>query len=253
MSDRPDNYFTMFVGDYLRDTMHLTTRQHGAYQLLLMHYYGTGRPLPLHDEAIRMITRLQPVEWKSDRAAVMAYFTEEQDGWHQKRADKELTKAAIRYTKAVNAAAAKHDPSKRRARAKHPPEQDASSAQAGSEHNQPSPSPPVNQPTRADLRSGERAAARVKTAAPPASPASGWWDAFPAWQGFREKLTAGEWTWFSACRLDGSEFALLVPGQHSLDQVRERYGAKLNDHFGRHISIRYEPKIWDGKTLKVAA
>ena len=46
MSDRADSYFYMYTGDYLRDTMHLTTRQHGAYTLLLMHYYGTMKPLP---------------------------------------------------------------------------------------------------------------------------------------------------------------------------------------------------------------
>lgn len=108
MSDRPDSYFTLFVGDYLRDTMHLSTRQHGAYQLLLMHYYGTGRPLPDDEDMLRAISREGQQDWKVDRPVVMAFFHKESDGWHQTRADKELASANARYNRAVKAANAKH-------------------------------------------------------------------------------------------------------------------------------------------------
>ena len=107
MSDRPDAFFTMFVGDYLRDTMHLTTRQHGAYQLLLMHYYGRGEPLPLSDDAIRTITRENQKEWAVDGPPVMEFFVKSEDGWHQKRADKELAKLAVRYKRSMSGVDAK--------------------------------------------------------------------------------------------------------------------------------------------------
>ena len=47
-------YMPFFVGDYLADTSHLTTTQHGAYLLLIMHYWATGG-LPTTDRELRTI------------------------------------------------------------------------------------------------------------------------------------------------------------------------------------------------------
>ena len=52
-----DAWFPFNVGDYVRDTMHLTTEQHGAYLLLMLAYWPRG-PLPDNDNALASIAKV---------------------------------------------------------------------------------------------------------------------------------------------------------------------------------------------------
>jgi len=45
------SWYPFYPGDYARDTQHLTMLEHGAYRILLDHYYATGKPL-LYSNAI---------------------------------------------------------------------------------------------------------------------------------------------------------------------------------------------------------
>lgn len=78
----------LYVGDYLGDTGHLSTSQHGAYLLLMMHYWRKGE-LPDDDKQLAAITKLPPNIWRECRETLQAFFY---DGWRHKRIDEELAK-----------------------------------------------------------------------------------------------------------------------------------------------------------------
>lgn len=78
----------VFIGDYLADTMHLSTEQHGAYLLLLFHLWRRGM-LPDDDRALGQIAGLSAKAWSSHRA-VLAQFFDLRDGlWRHGRVERE--------------------------------------------------------------------------------------------------------------------------------------------------------------------
>ena len=82
-------WMPFYVGDYLADTLHLTTLQHGAYMLLLMHYWRAGS-LPTNEIALARICRLNRLSWTNNCSALAKLF---QAGWKHKRVELELEKA----------------------------------------------------------------------------------------------------------------------------------------------------------------
>ena len=79
-------WMPLYVGDYLGDTGHPTTAQHGAYLLLMMHYWRKGE-LPDCDRQLSKITKLPLKTWCDYRAILQDFF---HDGWRHKRIDAEL-------------------------------------------------------------------------------------------------------------------------------------------------------------------
>jgi len=79
----------MYWGDYLRDTRDLTTLQHGAYVLLIAHYWQHGG-LPTDEAQLATIAGVSTKTWRSIRDPIAAKF---QPGWKQKRVDTELNRA----------------------------------------------------------------------------------------------------------------------------------------------------------------
>lgn len=89
------NYYERHLGDYARDTAHLTMVEHGAYTLLLDRYYATESPIPA-DQAHRL-TRARTKEERAAVDAVLAeFFTLEDGAWKSRRADAEIAKARVR-------------------------------------------------------------------------------------------------------------------------------------------------------------
>jgi uncharacterized protein YdaU (DUF1376 family) len=81
-------WMPLYVGDYLRDTRDLNTLQHGAYLLLIMHYWQHDA-LPTDDARLAAIAGLPVAQWRRIREPVQAKFA---DGWRHKRIEAELAK-----------------------------------------------------------------------------------------------------------------------------------------------------------------
>lgn len=86
-------WYAHYPGDYGRDTAHLSLVQHGAYRLLLDHYYSTANPLPSDVTALHRICRAFAQTERDAVDVVLAEFFElRADGYHNARADVELAR-----------------------------------------------------------------------------------------------------------------------------------------------------------------
>lgn len=85
----------LYIAEYLADTGHLNTTQHGAYFLLIMHYWRMGG-LPEDDRQLANITKLPQRIWLDVKPVIQDFF---HDGWHHKRVDLELAKQEVIATK----------------------------------------------------------------------------------------------------------------------------------------------------------
>jgi uncharacterized protein YdaU (DUF1376 family) len=92
----PRPWMPFYVGDYLRDTAHLSTLENGAYCLLLFAYWARGG-LPHDDQQLANIVRLPLDEWMTHRPIIQAFF---HDGWKHVRVDAELRRTADKVAKA---------------------------------------------------------------------------------------------------------------------------------------------------------
>ena len=87
------NFFKLYIGDYQRDTAHLSVTEHGAYLLMLQHYYATEKPLPVGKALHRMLRAQDKEEREAIDSVVAQFWTTTEAGLVNERADEELTKA----------------------------------------------------------------------------------------------------------------------------------------------------------------
>jgi uncharacterized protein YdaU (DUF1376 family) len=81
------------VGDYLADTMHLSTFQHGIYVLLIMHCFKRGS-LPNDERALMRIAKVPSVlVWRNESRPVTALFRVLGDELRHGRIDAERARA----------------------------------------------------------------------------------------------------------------------------------------------------------------
>ena len=86
------NFYKRYMGDYGRDTAHLSLAEHGAYTLLLDHYYSTEQALPADPTSLFRICRaFDTAEQQAVLSVADAFFPVGDDGLrHSARADREL-------------------------------------------------------------------------------------------------------------------------------------------------------------------
>lgn len=85
------NYYERHLGDYAKDTAHLSILEHGVYSLLLDRYYGTEQGIPA-DQAYR-VSRARSDDERAAVDVILGEFFELQDGvWINRRAEEEIAK-----------------------------------------------------------------------------------------------------------------------------------------------------------------
>lgn len=95
MSGRPDSWMPMYWGDYIRDTGHLNNAGHGAYLMLMKHYWCTGEALVDDDDELwRIACCDSKKDWIKLRPKIARMFTADAGLLRHKRIDRELAKAA---------------------------------------------------------------------------------------------------------------------------------------------------------------
>lgn len=67
-------FMPLYVADYLADTTHLTTLEHGAYCLLLMASWRLGGSLPDDDAKLAKFARMTAAQWARVRESVIPFF-----------------------------------------------------------------------------------------------------------------------------------------------------------------------------------
>lgn len=85
-------FMQLYVADYLGDTRHLTTEQHGAYLLILMTMWRHGAALPNDPAKLARIAGVTLRRWHLVSPDVMAFFDVDGDTITQKRLVEEYQK-----------------------------------------------------------------------------------------------------------------------------------------------------------------
>ncbi len=100
------NYYERHIGDYLKDTAHLSLLEHGVYGRLLDVYYTREGPLP-----VNQVDRLIGVRSRDERAALAAvldeFFALDGDVLRHPRCEREIARYQDKQEKAKRSANAR--------------------------------------------------------------------------------------------------------------------------------------------------
>ena len=102
------NYYPHHIGDYLKDTAHLSMIEDGAYRRLLDLYYLHEAPLPADKKQVYRLARAASApEKKAVDTVLTEYFHLSPNGWTHKRCDAEIMRSRGKSEKAKQSAASR--------------------------------------------------------------------------------------------------------------------------------------------------
>lgn len=98
-------YIQLYTADYLADTAHLSTLEHGAYLLLIFNYWQRGESFKAKDERslnkrLASVARLSEIEWESVKENLEEYFLTSETEWKHERIERDLLHVNLKASKA---------------------------------------------------------------------------------------------------------------------------------------------------------
>lgn len=93
------NYYERHLGDYAKDTAHLSMLEHGAYTLLLDRYYATEKGIP-EDQVYRVARARSRKERKAVDAVLSEFFSLNEGVWRKNRVEEGIHSARARISAA---------------------------------------------------------------------------------------------------------------------------------------------------------
>lgn len=93
-------WMPMYWADYLYDTQHLTTEEHGAYLLLIAAYWKRAKPLPDDDRWLAQVAKVPRKRWNPIRKRLSEFFDVSEGVWRHKRVESEILRSSERLRSA---------------------------------------------------------------------------------------------------------------------------------------------------------
>ena len=100
------NYYERHIGDYLKDTAHLSLLEHGIYGRLLDIYYTREEPIP-EAQLMRLVGARTDEERSAVRDVVTEFFVKDGVSWVHKRCESEIARYQEKQRKAKASADAR--------------------------------------------------------------------------------------------------------------------------------------------------